>query len=204
LVLSLAISTLQFGKQVVLAAGLAGTGLCLQLCLLAHPAISQTGAVFASALLATTTVSTYNSSTQMPAMTERSCLANSPQLRSPIPCEHWLVLGDRTATGEVFLPLKVGFRQSGGFAGLTSGCELDTTAMSADEAAQLRSLVEQSDILNTQSQRTPNAADLSVYEFSIETRTGSHRVSFDEQSLPARIRPLLERMQMCAKPATAS
>lgn len=98
--------------------------------------------------------------------------------------------------------MKIKFRQSGGYAGplLSVGCEIDTESLSPEETAQLSSLVEDSGILQATSQRTPNAADLLTYEFTIETREGTHTVSFDDLSMPDRIRPLLEYLQNRSKP----
>ncbi|BAY09923.1 protealysin inhibitor emfourin [Calothrix sp. NIES-2098] len=96
--------------------------------------------------------------------------------------------------------MKVKFSQSGGYAGLIRGCELDTDSLPADEAAKLKSLVEQSGILHAQSKSTPQARDLLNYKITIETNEGAPTVSFDDLSLPENAQPLLKYLQGCAKP----
>ncbi len=96
--------------------------------------------------------------------------------------------------------MKIKFRQSGGYAGLRMGCEMDTDSLPPQEADRLTALVETSGIRQATSQRTPNAADLFNYEFTIETREGTHQVSFDDMSLPERVRPLLDYLRGQAQP----
>ena len=102
---------------------------------------------------------------------------------------------------EVKKSMKIQFQQSGGFAGLIRGCEIDTQLLSPDEAAQLQSLVRQSGILQLQSQRTENAADLFNYEIVIETEDGNrYSISSDDNSLPQSVKPLLEYLQSQCQP----
>ncbi|PSB04980.1 protealysin inhibitor emfourin [Merismopedia glauca] len=96
--------------------------------------------------------------------------------------------------------MKIKFRQSGGYAGLRIGCELDTNLLPPEEATKLQSLVEQSDIFPTKSDRSENTADLINYEITIETKEGTHQVTFDDLTLPENIIPLLDYLQDRAKP----
>jgi hypothetical protein len=96
--------------------------------------------------------------------------------------------------------MKVKFSQSGGYAGLIRGCELDTDSLSPAEATKLQSLVEQSGILQAQSKHAPHARDLLNYNITVETSEGAPTVSFDDLSLPENVQPLLEYLQSCAKP----
>ncbi|MFB2772751.1 protealysin inhibitor emfourin [Pelatocladus sp. BLCC-F211] len=98
--------------------------------------------------------------------------------------------------------MKVKFSQSGGYAGLRRGCELDTDSLPSDEAAKLQSLVEQSGILQAESRHAPHARDLFNYNITIETSEDDaiRTVSFDDLSLPESAEPLLEYLQDCAKP----
>lgn len=96
--------------------------------------------------------------------------------------------------------MKVNFSQSGGYAGLRRGCELNTDSLSPDEAAQLQSLVEQSGILEAESKHAPHARDLFYYNITVETSQGQHTVSFDDLSLPQNAQPLVKYLQSCAKP----
>lgn len=115
-------------------------------------------------------------------------------------CVPRLSLENGHSINEVSLPMKIEFRQSGGYGGLTMGSEINTESLSAEEAAKLRSLVEQSDILQVQSRQTPNSADLLQYQIIIETNEGVRQVSFDDLSLPESAVPLLEYLQDRAKP----
>lgn len=96
--------------------------------------------------------------------------------------------------------MKITFRESGGYAGLIRGCELDTDSFPPDEAVELQSLVEQSGILQAKGGRTPNARDLLNYEITVQTSEGVHRVSFDDMTLPESAVPLLEYLQSRAQP----
>lgn len=95
--------------------------------------------------------------------------------------------------------MKIQFQQSGGFAGLSRGCQIDTQFLSSDEVTQLQSLVKQSGILQFQSQSTPNAADLFNYEIFIETDGNTYRISGDENTWPQSAKPLLEYLLIRSK-----
>jgi hypothetical protein len=96
--------------------------------------------------------------------------------------------------------MKVIFQQSGGFAGLIRGCELNTDDLPAAEAKELQSLVKQSRLKNVKGGPTPGARDLMVYEIIVETGDEVQRVSFDELSVPERVEPLIDFLQGRAKP----
>ena len=96
--------------------------------------------------------------------------------------------------------MKVKFVQSGGYAGLRMGCDLDTDSLPAEEAAMLQSLVEQSGFFQAQSDRTPTARDLLNYSIAVETNEGSSQISFDDLSMPDGIAPLVKYLQSRAKP----
>lgn len=84
------------------------------------------------------------------------------------------------------------------------GCELDTDLLSASEAVQLESLVEQSGILQAKSQFKPEARDLCNYEVIVETSEGTVRVLFDDMTLPESAEKLLEYLQQRAQPRPPS
>lgn len=100
--------------------------------------------------------------------------------------------------------MKATFRQSGGYAGLIRGCELDTDSLPPDEAATLQSLVVQSGILQAGSGRAPDARDLLNYEITVTTDEGVHHVTFDDMTMPEAVAPLLEYLQEKAKPQPLS
>ena len=96
--------------------------------------------------------------------------------------------------------MKVTFRQSGGYAGLIRGCELDTAAMEPAEAQGLRSLVNNSQILELGLPGEGVRPDLMSYRITIETGGAVHEISLDDLSLTPAIVPLLEYLQDCSGP----
>lgn len=99
--------------------------------------------------------------------------------------------------------MKVKFRQSGGYAGLIRETdEIDTDAAPEEERKKLRTLVEQSGILQTQGRRSDKGADLQQYEITIQNSQGDiHRVAFDDMTLPERAAPLVEYLMERTRPA---
>ena len=91
--------------------------------------------------------------------------------------------------------MRVQFRQSGGFAPIFRGCDLDTETLPADEAHRLEHLIEESGILNLESARVPGARDVRLYEIALERGAGAYEIRFDHLSVPAKARPLLEFLQ---------
>lgn len=102
-------------------------------------------------------------------------------------------------TSEIY-HMKVTFRQSGGYAGLIRGCELDTDSLSPDEAITLQSLVEESGILKVKDGHTPQGRDLLQYKITVETSEGVYHVSFDDMTLPESAAPLIEYLQSHSTP----
>jgi hypothetical protein len=96
--------------------------------------------------------------------------------------------------------MKISFRQSGGFAGLFKGCDLDTEQMPAHEAATLESLVEQSRLPDSITEHTPQARDIGHYVITIDAGGHVRRASVDDQTLPESARPLLRFLLQRAKP----
>lgn len=91
--------------------------------------------------------------------------------------------------------MRVKFRQSGGFAPIFMGCDLDTEALPAGEAEKLRHLIDESGIFNLESTRVPGARDVRMYEIAIERDEGDYEITFDQLSVPAKVKPLLEFLQ---------
>jgi hypothetical protein len=97
--------------------------------------------------------------------------------------------------------MKVVFRQSGGFAGLMLGTELNTNDLPPEEAATLRSLVRQSDLQRPIGETASRARDLRTYEITVETDEGDvHHVAFDDSNVPRGVGPLLDMLRERAGP----
>jgi hypothetical protein len=95
--------------------------------------------------------------------------------------------------------MKVHFRQSGGFAGLVKECQLDTEQLPPDEAARLKSLVEQSHLEGRTEDHSPRARDVFHYTITVEDG-GSRRLSFDDRTVPPDVQPLVRFLKTHAAP----
>jgi uncharacterized protein (DUF2126 family) len=99
--------------------------------------------------------------------------------------------------------MKVSFLQSGGFAGLSRGCELDTRQMNEADAKQLAELVEAAGIraVGTSSAEKAPYPDARSYRFTVTDETGAiHEAVFTDSSLSDQLMPLLQRMRACSRP----
>lgn len=94
--------------------------------------------------------------------------------------------------------MKLTFRQSGGFAGLSLGCEVDDADLPRAEAARLRRLVRQCRLADAAA--PAGARDVTTYEITIETPGGVHRATFHDLAVPDRVQPLLDFLQRRAGP----
>lgn len=94
--------------------------------------------------------------------------------------------------------MKLTFRQSGGFAGLSLGCEIDDAELPPAEAARLRRLVKRGRLADVAA--PAGARDLTTYEITIETPAGVRRATFHDLAVPERVQPLLDFLQRRAGP----
>ncbi len=78
--------------------------------------------------------------------------------------------------------MKVRFRQSGGFAGLVLGCDLDTSTLPPAEAQELTRLVKQANLEKIQTRRSEKARDLQNYEVAVEGDGITAKATFDDMS----------------------
>ena len=89
----------------------------------------------------------------------------------------------------------VRFRQSGGFAGLVRGAEIDGGELTGAE----RRALERADSASSAGHGGA-ARDTFVYELELDTDEGVRRLTFDESGAPAALEPLLQRLSARAKP----
>jgi hypothetical protein len=96
--------------------------------------------------------------------------------------------------------MKVRFRQSGGFAGLVRGAELDTTALTGREAAELERLVAAAGLASTK-RTAARGADRQQYEIVVE-REGAPKVEsrFGDDALSDELAALVSFLRSRAKP----
>ena len=92
--------------------------------------------------------------------------------------------------------MKLYFRRSGGFAPIFVGCNFDTDA-SPDPI--LDGMVQNSGILHETSKKVPQARDVFYYTFDLEMNGQKNKVTFDQLSVPERVKPLLDYCMTHAK-----
>jgi hypothetical protein len=88
--------------------------------------------------------------------------------------------------------MKVRYRQSGGFAGLVLGCELDTEKLPAGEAEEVARLVKQAALDKVGVKKSPRGRDLTNYEITVEDRGRAIKASFDDMTIPTTVQSLLD------------
>jgi hypothetical protein len=98
--------------------------------------------------------------------------------------------------------MKVRYRQTGGFAGLVLGCELDTEKLSPREAEELARLVKQAALDKVGVKKSPRGRDLTNYEIIVEDSSRTAKASFEDMTIPASVQPLLDflRSRATARP----
>jgi hypothetical protein len=94
--------------------------------------------------------------------------------------------------------MKIRFRQTGGFGGLVLGCDLETSALPPAEAQELARLVKQANLEKIQTRRSEKGRDLQIYEIDVENEITA-KASFDDMSMPANTRPLLDFLRQRAR-----
>lgn len=96
------------------------------------------------------------------------------------------------------------FEQSGGFAPVVRGCELDTASLSPEDAAELVRLVKASGVLAMTSPKQSQGRDIYSYHLTIKTDQGTHTIAFDQLNLPAGAKSLVEFLKRRATNLLAS
>ncbi len=92
--------------------------------------------------------------------------------------------------------MKIKFRQSGGVAGVTSSCEIDTQALPAAEAAEIENLVIICGVLKSKIRLSGIVAcDIFGYSISVESKEITYHVSFDDFTIPEGGRPSLDYLK---------
>jgi emfourin len=99
--------------------------------------------------------------------------------------------------------MKVRFSQSGGFAGLMKGCEIDTAALPPESARELEQLVQASAIPQSGEFLSESSRDLHQYEITIDDGASKRSVTFDDQSVPPSAKPLVGYLKKLSKPEPA-
>jgi hypothetical protein len=95
--------------------------------------------------------------------------------------------------------VKVTYRETGGVGSVYQGCEVDTTDLTAAEAAEFEALVKASGVLKMGDVRLPQARDLRHVTLRIEDRGIDHSVTLDVPAAPDHVMPLLRFLRGRAK-----
>ena len=95
--------------------------------------------------------------------------------------------------------MKVTFKQTGGFAGLSFGADLDTDTLPHAEGRRLVQLIESSGIRTLAARGAGGARDLAAYELVVEGDGGTVRTTFDDMSVPPELEPLLDFLRQRAR-----
>ena len=96
--------------------------------------------------------------------------------------------------------MKVGFHQSGGYAGLLKGCEIDTENLPAEKAKEIHELVQASAIADSGAYLSNSSRDLHQYDITIDDGASKKSVTYDDETLPASAKALIGYLKKCAKP----
>lgn len=96
--------------------------------------------------------------------------------------------------------MKIRFREAGGVAGLSRGCDIDTASLPVDEAREVVELVERAALKETHREGPEGARDLTGYEIVIEDEQSEVIVRFDDATVPASADGLLAYLQGRARP----
>jgi hypothetical protein len=92
---------------------------------------------------------------------------------------------------------KVRFQQSGGFAGLVRGCDVEAASL---DASALRALEQQAEAGSRGASRSPAARDTLTYAITIETEAGTKTLEFDELNVPAGLASLVAHLSKQCRP----
>jgi hypothetical protein len=88
--------------------------------------------------------------------------------------------------------MKVRYRQTGGFTGVTLGCELDTEKMPPSEAQELARVVKQTEPDKVGVKTSPRGRDLTNYEIVVQDGGQTTRIVLDDMTIPSNVQPLLD------------
>lgn len=96
--------------------------------------------------------------------------------------------------------MKIKFCQSGGIAGRTFRCEIDTKALPPAEAAEIENLVRITGVLKSRFTLSKIVAcDIFGYSISVESNELTYHVGFNDLTVPEGSRPLLNCLKKYAR-----
>ena len=96
--------------------------------------------------------------------------------------------------------MRITFLQSGGFAGMIKGCEIDATDLAPGDRHELESLIAGSGLTESFERFSDTGRDLRQYEIVIERDAAVQRICCDDHSVPESARPLMAVLSARARP----
>jgi hypothetical protein len=88
------------------------------------------------------------------------------------------------------------YKQTGGFMGVNRLYEQNLSQLPKAEMQKLDQLVRQSGLMNASEKKTnPRACDVFIYDFSFTQAGKTYQAVFDDTTLPASYRPLVEYLK---------
>ena len=96
--------------------------------------------------------------------------------------------------------MRVRLIQSGGLLGIVRECEVDSSTLAPEAAAELERLVRAGGLSASGTFLSSAARDLQQYEITIEDESGTLFVVFDDASVPPEVRPILVFLKSRARP----
>ena len=91
--------------------------------------------------------------------------------------------------------MKITYRESGGFAGLVKGVEIDTSNLNHDEAQNVVKMVADSGIKGEVNLTSPAQRDVPQYDICIESENGVERRQLDFSHVTDDMKPLLKYLK---------
>ena len=97
--------------------------------------------------------------------------------------------------------MRMTFERTGGFAGITMTKVFDTADLPANEANQLRQLVDAANFFRLPKTITSNSQqpDRFHYQLNVEDNGKQHTVEVSEKAVPGTLRPLLDWLMAGAR-----
>ena len=88
--------------------------------------------------------------------------------------------------------MKIKFRQTGGFAGLTKAVEIDTANIPPNQAEVLKLMVDRSSFFQVSAPPSQSLPDREQYAISIESEEKSHHLNLGASNIPAQLKELVD------------
>ncbi len=101
--------------------------------------------------------------------------------------------------------MRIEFKRSGGFMGLSLSTTVDTDSLAVQEADDLKRLVEAAGFFTLPATlKSTKGADQFTYRLTIESGDQRHTVEVSDSVAPESLRPLLQRLTSMARSTSRS